>query len=113
MKPNVIEIIVQNNLCIGCGVCAAVCPSNVLKMEFNKYGEYNPVQSSGCLEKCNSYLKVCPFYDHNENEDSLAKEIFGDIELIRHRSEIGYYLDSYVDYSKLQKFQIRLTAQYL
>ena len=101
MKPNVIEITVQNNLCIGCGICAGVCPANVLKMEFNKYGEYNPVGSSGCLEKCNLCLKVCPFYDHNENEDSLAKAIFGDIERIKHRPETGYYLDSYVGYSNV------------
>lgn len=102
MKPNVIETIVQKNLCIGCGVCAGICPANVLKIEFNEYGEYNPVESPGCLRDCNLCLQVCPFYGQNENEDNtLAKAVFDDIDGIKHRSETGYYLDSYVGYSNI------------
>jgi coenzyme F420-reducing hydrogenase beta subunit len=101
MKPNVIETIVKNNLCIGCGVCAGVCPANALKMEFNIYGEFNPVRNSGCLEKCNFCLKVCPFYDNGENEDSIARALFGDIGQIKYRPETGYYLESYVGYSRV------------
>ncbi len=99
MKPNVIEKVVQNNICIGCGVCSGVCPANVLRMEFNKYGEYNPVESPGCLKNCKLCLEVCPFYDQNENEDDLASDNFSGIEGIKHLKETGYYLDSYVGYS--------------
>jgi len=100
--PNSVEIIKQNNLCIGCGVCAGLCPAQGLVMEFNLYGEYNPVRrNSDCFENCGLCFQVCPFSDKEENEDSLAKIIFGNIEGIKHRSETGYYLDSYVGYSKV------------
>jgi coenzyme F420-reducing hydrogenase beta subunit len=101
VKLNVIDAVVQNGFCIGCGICAGLCPANALKMDFNKYGEYNPVINSGCLEKCNFCINVCPFYGHDENEDSLAMTIFGNIEGIKHFTETGYYIQSYVGYSNV------------
>ncbi len=101
MMPNVIEEVVKNNLCIGCGVCAGVCPAKALKMEFNKHGEYNPIMNSNCLEKCDLCLQICPFYDQGDNEDSLARIAFGSIHGIKHRPETGYYLNSYVGYSEV------------
>lgn len=101
MRMNVIESVVQNNLCVGCGACAGVCPNNSLKMKFNEYGEYNPIENSSCLKNCTMCLQVCPFHSEEENEDTLAKMLFGDIEGIKHRSEIGYYSNTYVGYSNI------------
>jgi len=101
MKPYIIETIVNNNLCIGCGLCAGLCPANALRMEFNKYGEYNPVEITGCLKNCNLCLQICPFSENEENEGLLAKEIFSNTDGIKHRPETGYYLDSYVGYSNI------------
>jgi len=101
IKLNVIEVIVKNNICIGCGVCVSVCPIDALRMEFNRYGEYNPVGGLYCLEKCNLCLRVCPFYNQDENEDSLAMSTFGNFDGMKHRLETGYYLNSYVGYSKV------------
>jgi coenzyme F420-reducing hydrogenase beta subunit len=101
LKTNVIEAVVQNGFCIGCGICAGLCPANLLKMDFNKYGEYNPFRSRGCLDKCNLCLQVCPFYNQVENEDSLAITTLGHIDGIKHRKETGYYITSYVAYSNV------------
>jgi len=90
---NVIDTTVSRGFCVGCGVCAGICPNNVLEMEFNKYEEYNPVKRVDCLSKCGICVKVCPFADDNDNEDMLGHQLFSDIPKIEHSSEIGYYLN--------------------
>jgi len=100
MSTNVISAIVQNDLCIGCGLCAVMCPDHLLEMRFNHFGEYNPIQNTNeCLKDCGLCIKVCPFADGNDNEDRIGKTLYGDIFGIGHRSETGYYLNSYVGYA--------------
>lgn len=98
MKPNVIDKIVKNDLCIGCGTCAGVCPQKILKIQDNDYGEYTPSEVQMCDSRCNLCLEVCPF-SSNENEKQLGAKIYGSIEGIKYSSETGYYLNSYVGYS--------------
>jgi coenzyme F420 hydrogenase subunit beta len=98
LKQSVRDEIVKNDLCIGCGVCAGICPQKVLKIEDNKYGEYNPCKINDCSLECGLCMKVCPF-GSNENETELGAKIYGDIEGIKNLSETGYYLESYAGYS--------------
>ncbi len=101
---NVCSEVVANNFCVGCGVCVAVCPRGNLEIRFNKHGEYNAFETnSGCSEKCNLCLKVCPFYDNEDNEDTLGKKLFADVPSIKHTPETGYYLESFVGYSKINE----------
>jgi len=100
MKVSVITNTVKHNLCIGCGICAAFCPQGVLAMQWNRYGEYNPVEVSPCTRECNVCLKVCPFTASAENEETIGKRLYGEIPEIQHRPETGYYLASYVGYSE-------------
>ena len=99
MTPEVISTIVRNNLCIGCGLCAAICPEGMLKMQFNHFGEYNPTQREDCTKECGLCGKVCPFADGNDNEDSIGKTLYGKTEGISHRPETGYYLNCYAGYA--------------
>jgi len=89
----VIDTTVSRGFCVGCGICAGCCPNNVLKMEFNKYGEYNPVKAIACPHECVICVNVCPFAGGNDNEDVLGQQLFGDIPQIKHSSKIGYYLN--------------------
>jgi coenzyme F420-reducing hydrogenase beta subunit len=98
-QRNVVSEVVKHNLCIGCGLCAGVCPSGNLTMEWNEYGEYNPVEQGHCLENCSLCLNVCPFMDGNDNEDSLGKKLFAATPGIKHTKETGYYLQCYAGYS--------------
>jgi coenzyme F420-reducing hydrogenase beta subunit len=81
-------------------MCAAVCPKHLLTMEWNQYGEYNPVRTERCSNECGICLKICPFTDSGENEDTIGRELYGSIPSIQHRSETGYYLYAYIGYSE-------------
>jgi len=100
MKSSVITEVVRHDLCIGCGLCTALCPQEALEISWNQHGEYNPIEAVPCTTECGLCLKVCPFADHKENEDTIGKEIYGRILGIRHRPETGYYLASYVGYAE-------------
>ena len=103
----ILETTVKNNLCIGCGVCAGICPKHSLAMQWNQYGEYNPIKINDCEKECGLCLKVCPFADGNKNEDEIGQQLFGNITGISHRKETGYYLNSGVGgvASKEERFQ--------
>ena len=99
MKPSVITEVVRNDICIGCGICAALCPEGALEMAWNRYGEYSPIEVNPCSKECGLCLKVCPFADHEENEDTIGEDLYGDLPGIGHRPETGYYLATYVGYA--------------
>ena len=96
MRPNITELIVQHDLCIGCGVCSGVCPVDVLPMKFNSLGEYVPYEILGCLDKCTFCIDVCPFIDMNDNEDVLGEFLYAKNTSSKHTVETGYYLNTYV-----------------
>jgi len=100
MKLSVITNTVKNDLCIGCGLCAALCPQDILTMQWNRYGEYNPAEVSPCTIECGLCLKICPFADSEENEDTIGEQLYGAVPEILHRPETGYYLATHVGYSK-------------
>jgi coenzyme F420 hydrogenase subunit beta len=100
MKSSVMNSVVGRDFCIGCGLCAALCPQDVLSMQWNRYGEYNPVEMTPCTTECGLCLKVCPFANSGENEDTIGERLYGAVPGVQHRSETGYYLASYVGYSE-------------
>lgn len=98
---NVCNTVVANNLCIGCGLCAAICPHENLKIDFNEYGEYHTTLSGVCPNTCGLCLSVCPFFDQAQNEDTLANKLFAGVRGIKYTPETGYYLDAFVGHSNI------------
>ena len=103
MTSPVISRTVGSGMCIGCGMCAALCPHDVLRMEWNARGEYNPVERAKCEKECGLCAKVCPFIERDEDEDAIGERLFGNIPGMAHRPETGYYLASYIGYSDVHR----------
>ena len=99
MRSTVITEIVEHDLCIGCGICAALCPKRSLRMQWNRCGEYVPTETDACTKNCGICLEICPFADHSANEDSIGKDLYGSIPGAIHRPETGYCLSAYVGYA--------------
>lgn len=104
---NVIEIVVKNDFCIGCGVCAGICPSNNLHMDWSSQGELIPYENNDCSDKCSICLDVCPFYDHKINQDNIAEFLFSKIPKIDYNEYAGYHLNCYVGFQKDDKKRLK------
>lgn len=49
-----------NDVCCGCGVCAAICPTNCIKMAFDEYQNYMALVDENLCKKCGLCRKICP-----------------------------------------------------
>ena len=107
-SSSVLAKVVERGFCIGCGVCAAVCPSHRLDMQFNTFGEYIPVVRDGlsCSPNCQACLAVCPLSDGSPNEDDLGCELFAQTAEMKHVSPVGYYLDSLAGFSRVEGHRV-------
>jgi len=96
MCKDVLEKIVANKFCVGCGTCVGVLP-DILRIYTDKYGAYLPELKQNTKEEWGSLsLQVCPFANNHENEDTIAAQRFGCQEEIKHRAETGYYLRCFI-----------------
>lgn len=88
----------KRHLCIGCGVCAAVCPAGRLGMQFGEDGCYAVLPEEECSRNCGLCDAVCPFADTGHNEDTIAGAIYAEQADIAHDPECGYFLSCSVGY---------------
>jgi coenzyme F420 hydrogenase subunit beta len=88
MIPEVISKVVDNNLCVGCGLCVSFCSNSSLKMKLDEYGFLVPEQIYDC--NCDgSCLDVCPTNpDLNTTDRDLSKQFVNSSNL---DENIGYY----------------------
>ncbi|MDD3416036.1 MAG: Coenzyme F420 hydrogenase/dehydrogenase, beta subunit C-terminal domain [Lachnospiraceae bacterium] len=96
----VIDLVVKNDLCIGCGLCTYKCPNKAIEMKWNEYGFITPVLSGSC-DNDGSCLSVCPFNpfpaEEVKTEDELANIFLN--EAPNHHPKIGKYYGLYAGYS--------------
>ncbi len=92
--------VVKQDLCIGCGVCAATCPKGLLAIQFNRFGELVAQKSpENCPASCSKCLDCCPFSPSNSAaEDDLAAAAFAQHSGVQHRPETGFFLAAYSGY---------------
>lgn len=104
-----IDKVVKNNVCIGCGACAFISRGKI-KMELNKFGEYEPkslVQDLGKQTK-KLTVQVCPSLSPDLNENFLGKTLYDDGQ--KFDEHIGYYINCYGAYVKSSKIRHNSTS---
>jgi coenzyme F420 hydrogenase subunit beta len=107
---SVLTTIVPNNVCVGCGMCAGMFPE-AIEMYTNSYGVYLPQAADRSGEACGpKSLKVCPFADNGENEDTISGRLFGQQEEIKYRSGVGYFIKCFVGCVKDEQARIASTS---
>ncbi len=98
---------IDEDLCIGCGICTLMATQSPIKMKWNKYGFLIP-EITEALNLSDESLKVCPFNPFPEKEVRTEDEI-GDLFLgntPKRASKMGHFYNTYVGYSQ----EYRLTS---
>lgn len=106
-SPKVIESVVNQDLCIGCGICIDRCPSKAIEMDWNDYGFLIPELQENC-DSHGECIKSCPFNPLPQNEVKTENEI-GERFLKNtnhHHPRIGKYNKLYAGFST----EYRLTS---
>jgi coenzyme F420 hydrogenase subunit beta len=103
-KPHNVGYVVENGLCIGCGICEAVCPNKAIELIFNvKSGmPLARVSEEKCIG-CQKCLNVC--YGYGVNHE-LNLRIFSTLPL----SIVGNFERCYVGYAKDQILRYSSTS---
>ena len=59
MKRNISEI-PRQRLCIGCGLCAAACPQEAIRLHWGRDRTWRPVVAQAACESCGLCYQACP-----------------------------------------------------
>ena len=99
--PIVIDLVVNNDICIGCGLCVYKCPSKALDMKFNELGFLVPELVDDC-DLDGACITVCPFNINPlaeiKSENELANNFLNETE--NSHPKIGKYKNIYAGYSE-------------
>lgn len=99
-KPQVIAQVVDNDMCIGCGLCTYKCASSALTMGWNKQGFLIPELTGDCDNDA-ACISVCPFNptpnESVKNETVLAESFLS--EGTRIEEKLGRLIGIYAGYS--------------
>lgn len=104
-KSPVVTGPVANDLCCGCGVCAAICPRENLFMQLDQRGQYQPHDKADCPPTCSACIRCCPFATTQINETELAKALFGSQQGIQWQDELGYFDQLWVGHAVVGDFR--------
>lgn len=102
-----IDEVVKNKLCTNCGTCISSCPVGAISY---KQGENNfeiRVNKEKC-KKCGLCLKVCPGL--GVDFENLNKDIFEKDKRIRHDSNLGYFRNCYLGYSRDENIRFQCSS---
>lgn len=106
-KGNVIAQVVAHDLCVGCGVCAGICPSSDLTMLDAPNGDLIARWVDGpCATDCGLCVVSCPFGEGVLNPRAMNEEVFrvNTIPAAQpFHEDAGYYDKAYAGFSEANR----------
>lgn len=95
MEIKNIQEISRQHLCVGCGTCTVICPTNAIKICLNDRGFHEAVVDNSRCTACKLCLEVCPSHviDFDEMNDFVFNKRASD-------NLIGNYIRFYVGHAK-------------
>lgn len=97
-----IKQVIEQGYCIGCGVCAHLKPE-AISMRMNEYGQFQAKLKDDDVDT-RAIDRFCPFSDYCENEDEIARDVFGEK---KYTSALGYYESTYAGYVKEDNYRMQ------
>lgn len=97
IKPPSIKWVVDNGLCLGCGVCEDACASHAIKFVEKHALNVPQIDPDKCINEkgCNSCFKVCP--GHGIDLQAKSQHYFGTAPSVD--PYIGPYVSCYTGWS--------------
>ena len=89
-----VQEIRDQGLCVGCGTCFTICPTNAITICRNRKGFYVPVVNNEVCNKCRLCIKVCP--GHVVDFNLMNKNVF---DKLPEDDLLGSYLNCYMGYA--------------
>ncbi len=78
--------VAKNDMCCGCGVCAYICPTKCITIDFNKNKEYKPFVNHNICINCGTCRLLCPddyrLYNKAYNQTYKGSKYYKKNELI-------------------------------
>ncbi len=102
-----IDKVVRQKLCTNCGTCIPICPTRAISYQRRKNNFEMRVDRDKC-NKCGLCLKVCPGL--GVDFENLNKDIFGKDKNKRYDSNLGYFINCYLGYSKDKKLRFQCSS---
>lgn len=106
MSRSVLDTVVSTDLCVGCGICAAVCPTGNLRMSWSGDGTRIPIDTGRCGGNCSLCWQVCPFGDGAALTDDLARSFFATGKNTTQVHDVlGYYIRAYLGHVQAGEYR--------
>lgn len=63
--------------CFGCGICALICPHNIINITLNDKGFYQPkiVDKNRCID-CGACVSVCAYINEGKTDNEFAPTFY-------------------------------------
>lgn len=107
-SPKIIENVPHKQFCIGCGVCAGVCPSGRLEISQQSNGDSMARITTTCANSCGLCFDVCPFSKGIHSPRELNCQLFAGTEVgsVFDKS-VGWYRSTFVGYVAQVKHRLQ------